>query len=981
MMFEPSARPRIFAQEPGADFPAAVARGLRARLAHLPPEAMAEVEILVNTGRMLARLRAELVALGPGFLPRLRLVSDLGAAFPTHGPAPLPMARLLQMGQAVRGLLRVDDTVAPASAAFALARSLGALFDEMQTEGVDLSALDALDVSDHSRHWNRALAFIRIVGRYLGPGSVPDAAARQRLAVAALAEEWRIAPPAHPVLVVGSTGSRGATQMLMQAVARLPQGALVLPGFDFDMPASAWLALSATPAPEDHPQYRYAELLDRLEMDASQVGLWAGPAAPDPARNRLLSLALRPVPVTDRWREEGPALGDLRPAVQDLTLIEAPSERLEAVAIAVAMRTEIEAGGTAALITPDRTLARRVTVALDRWGLRPDDSAGRPLGQTAPGRLLRQVAALMMQGCDGQALLALGKHPLAHSAAGRGPHLLALRALELHLRRRGMPLPTCEDIRTWAERTGQPIAWADWLAGFIQPPAGTHEAPLGDWLSRHRALAETAAAGPEGKGSGGLWQEAAGERALSLFDELAQAAPEGGDMSASDYFALFETLLAGINLRETYAATPGLMIWGTLEARVQGAGLVVLAGLNEGGWPEPPAPDPWLNRALRRQAGLLLPERQIGLSAHDFQQGAGAERVIVSRAARRGDAPAVPSRWVNRLVNLLGGLPAQHGPEALTQMKERGRALIEAASALSANLADLPAEIGLRNPRPAPAPPAKARPATFNVTAIKTLIRDPYAIYAELVLGLRQLDPLRPEPDARLRGTALHRVLEAFTREVPPGAPDAAATLSSAAAEILAETVPWPMARVLWHARLDSLAEGLAEWHANRTGTPAIIEARGRWTLPKVDITLIGRPDRIDLLPDGTVEIFDYKTGQVPSPAQQDKFDKQLILLALMAENGGFAGLRPAGIAAAAFVGLGAKFTTVPAKVDRDALDDHLLRLERLFRAYQNPEQGFAARRAMQTDKDTSPFDALARLGEWQLTDPAITLRVGDHDG
>jgi len=977
MMFPPSQSPRLFAQEPGADFPAAVARGLRARLAPHPPEAMAQVEIWVNTARMLNRLRGALVAEGPGFLPRLRLVSDLGVGLGSAAPA--PMARLLDMGQAVRGLLRADPTVAPPSAAYALARSLGALFDEMQTEGVPLERLDTLDVSGHSEHWNRSLAFIRLVGRYLG--AEPDQATRHRQAVLALIEDWAKSPPAHPVLVVGSTGSRGATQLFMQAVARLPQGALILPGFDFDMPNGAWASLNSTPPPEDHPQFRYAELLQNLSLTAQDVALWDGFAAPDAARNRLISLSLRPVPVTDRWREEGPLLGDLAPATRALTLIEAPSERLEAVAIALALRDEIDAGGTAALITPDRVLARRVAAALDRWGLRPDDSAGRPLGQTAPGRFLRQMAALMVSGGDGQSLLALAKHPLAHSGAPRGPHLLALRALELHLRQRGTPLPSATDLQDWAARTGHPAEWVGWLAGFLVPPAGAQDAALAHWVSLHRRLCETMAAGPEMTGSGALWQEAPGIRALELFTELEAAAPEGGTLAASEYLALFETLLAGENLRETVATTPGLMIWGTLEARAQGAGLVVLAGLNEGGWPEPPAPDPWLNRALRLQAGLLLPERQIGLSAHDFQQGAGAERVILSRALRRGDAPAVPSRWVNRLVNLLGGLRDQGGPEALQDMRARGDTWLDAARALSAGTDGLPPQVVRKNPRPAPQPPVAARPRLFNVTGVKTLIRDPFAVYAELVLGLRRLEPLRPEPDARLRGIALHAVLESFTRSVPPKTPDAAQMLGDLAEKVLYDQVPWPMARLLWQARLDALRDDFIAWHNAREGLPTLVERKGSWAVPGVDATLVGKPDRIDLRPDGRVEVFDYKTGTPPTKSQQQHFDKQLILLALMAQHGAFPGLAPQPVHEAAFVGLGTTFTTVEAEVSPDSLQRHLSELQSLFSAYLEPDQGYTARRAMKQDSDDSPYDALARLGEWQLTDRAIPERVGDHDG
>jgi len=76
-MFDPGAGHRLFALPPGCDFPAELARGLIARMAGQPPEAMARVTLFVNTQRMRRRIGALLAAEGARFLPRLRLVTDL----------------------------------------------------------------------------------------------------------------------------------------------------------------------------------------------------------------------------------------------------------------------------------------------------------------------------------------------------------------------------------------------------------------------------------------------------------------------------------------------------------------------------------------------------------------------------------------------------------------------------------------------------------------------------------------------------------------------------------------------------------------------------------------------------------------------------------------------------------------------------------------------------------------------------------------
>ncbi|MCL4676704.1 MAG: double-strand break repair protein AddB, partial [Pararhodobacter sp.] len=468
------------------------------------------------------------------------------------------------LAQAIRALLQQEPDLAPTSAAFSLADSLFRLLEEMQGEGVDLAVLDALDVSNHSDHWTRSLRFIRLIADFLGPVSSKEG--RLRRSILDLTTQWQANPPRHPILVAGSTGSRGPAALLMQAVAGLPQGALVLPGFDAGMPGAVWRGFDDPLHNEDHPQYRYARLLDGLRADAGEVRPWTDHAPPDPARNALLSLALRPAPVTDQWLRDGPALGPLDAPTRGMSLLEANGPRQEALAIALCLRQAAVEGRTAALITPDRTLARRVTAALDRWHIRPDDSAGRPLGLSAPGRFMRHCADLLGGTVSAESLVALLKHPIAHSARDRGPHLRHLRDLELHLRRDAVPYPDAETLRRWAARKEDRGAWTDWLNAGIDLLAGPDTRPLTAWIDAHLRLGDHIATGVGGADSGELWLAEAGRELRVLFDELSDHAAYGGEMQARDYSALLETLLAGREVRESVESHPGVMIWGTLEA-------------------------------------------------------------------------------------------------------------------------------------------------------------------------------------------------------------------------------------------------------------------------------------------------------------------------------------------------------------------------------------------------------------------------------
>jgi ATP-dependent helicase/nuclease subunit B len=458
MLFADTATPRLFGLPPGADFGQAVVDGLIARMTDPAPEALGHVTLFVNTRRMQRRIR-EVFDAGPArILPRVRLITDL-ARDPASGdlpPAVSPLRRRLELSQLVAGLLDRTEGLAPRAALYDLADSLARLMDEMQGEGVSPADIAALDVTDQSGHWARSLEFLTIVQRFFGGSDdAPDPERRQRAVIERLAQRWLTEPPPGPVIVAGSTGSRGATALLIDAVARLPQGAVILPGYDFDMPAPVWEMLDDPLTGEDHPQFRFRRLMQRLGLGPDEIRPWTEAPPPSPARNRLISLSLRPAPVTDQWHSEGPQLGPLSEATAGLTLLEAPSPRIEAEAIALRLRHAVEQGITAALITPDRNLTRQVTAALDRWEIVPDDSAGTPLPLSPPGRLLRQVGEAIGARLTAEPILSILKHPLCNTA-NRGDHLRHSHDFELYLRHEGVPFqpepPRSPSLRTSTAR-------------------------------------------------------------------------------------------------------------------------------------------------------------------------------------------------------------------------------------------------------------------------------------------------------------------------------------------------------------------------------------------------------------------------------------------------------------------------------------------------------------------------------------------------
>ncbi len=963
-MFDPIPDPRVFALPAGVDFSQGFVDGLLARLKDQPPEALARVVIYVNTRRSARKIEALFCAGAARLLPDIRVITELAQdphiALP---PAMPPLRRQLILAQLVSAYIAQQPDVAPQSAAFDLADSLGGLLDSFQGEGVALDALRDISVTQQSGHWERALEFLEILGEYWNhgrSGDFSDTGERQRAVVCEYARRWAIQPPDHPVIVAGSTGSRGATAVFMRAVANLPQGAIVLPGYDFDMPPAAWDSVTA-----DHPQFGFKALAEHIGFGLSPPR-WHDCPAPAPERNRLVSLSLRPAPVTDQWLSEGPDLvPDLATAGAGMTLIEAPSPRAEAEAIAVRLRIAAEQGQKAALVSPDRMLTRRVTAALARWKITPDDSAGHPLPLTPPGIFLRRIAALAGRPLLPVDLLALLKHPLCGGGPDTRPaHLEMTRMLEMKVLRGGPPFVDWQVLTGWAGDDADRLAWVGGLKAALEPlPAATAEQPLAAWLALHRQAAERLSGGPDATGMT-LWDKDAGLAARDVFAELEREAGYAGTLSVTQYRALFQAVMAQRDVRdEAFVSHPGVAILGTLEARVQSADLVILGGMNEGVWPSMPPPDPWLSREMRRQIHLPPPERQTGLSAHDYQQAIAAGEVVVSRAVRDGESPTVASRWLIRLENLLEGLGPE-GKGTLAEIRMRGAGLLALAEGVNAPESAVPPAR-----RPSPAPPPAVRPAQLSVTRIERLIRDPYAIYADKVLRLRPLDPVGRAADALVRGTTLHRVMELFIEKTREGLPaDAEKLLLDLTRDILEQDVPWPSTRRFWQARMEKIAAWLVDKERDRraTGTPLKTEVSGKRRLPDIEFTLTAKADRIDLLAGGTLAIYDYKSGGLPSKKQLQNFAVQLPLEGAIAQAGGFDGIAAAPVSHLELIGLGGGGKTEA--LDPDTVDISRVweNLGKLIAAFARPTQGYTARHQTEKTGFTGDYDHLSRFGEWQ---------------
>jgi ATP-dependent helicase/nuclease subunit B len=904
----------------------------------------------------------------------------------------------------------------PAST-LALASDLARLIDDMVTRDVAWDALDGLVPDQLDQYWQHSLQFLQIARKawpdHLAEIGKIEPAARRDLLIAA--EAARLT--AHhdgAVIAAGSTGSMPATAKFLHAVATLPHGAVVLPGLDTDLDDEAWQGIggikdaqgkfTAHPA-SNHPQFAMHALLRRFGIERGDVEMVGAPAPR--GREVLVSEAMRPSNATGQWHErlrEPEVAAKIAGAVENLAVIEAPNPEMEALAIAVAMREARHLEKSAALVTPDRALARRVMAALGRWNLDFADSGGDALIETSTGIFARLAAEAVAKGLEPATLLALLKHPLCRLGCASGALKPAIEALELALLRgtrpQGGTSGLARDFARFREELGKlrrrevsslhgseprahltndAIDRADALISALRSALAPLESlaaskphDFAELAERHRDI--LIALSRDENGVAVAFEEAGGSALASSFDDLlVEQKPSGLMVALPDYPDVFQTAFADRAVRRPERPGALLQIYGPLESRLMQADRVIVGGLIEGVWPPAPRIDPWLSRPMRHELGLDLPERRIGLSAHDFAQLLGTEDVILSHSAKAGGAPAVASRFLHRL-------EAVAGDGRWRAAKQAGEKYVQFAHEL-----DRPDKVQ-PVPQPEPKPPRATRPLKLSVTAIEDWLRDPYTIYAKYILKLEALDPVDMPLSAADRGSAIHDALGEFTKEYAAKLPDdPARVLKQIGEKYFAPLMERPEARALWWPRFQRIAGWFADWEVARRGHIETIEAEIRGEIPiRLDhertFILSARADRIERRTDGSFAILDYKTGQPPTGKQvRMGLSPQLTLEAAILREGGFEGIA-AGSSVSELVyvrlsgnnppgeqrSLELKIKPNDTPQPPDAAADYARQqLEALIRKFEDESEPYRSLNLPMWTNRYGAYDDLARIKEW----------------
>ena len=917
---------RVFAIPAEQRFLPALAEGLLAQVPHDDPAALATYTLLLPTRRAARALREAFLTAAGGralLLPRMRALPGLSVeeadelALPALldlPPAVPPLTRQAVLSRIVLGIPRRYGGPLGAEQAWLLAGELATLFDEIAFEEADLDLIESAHPTDFAASWLARLdglvpdklavhwqittrllqAVVRDWNQWLQTQRLMDLGLARVRALIAQRRALEAAPPREKLIAagIGAGGTIPAATALLRCIASLPNGALVLQGMAEPITPSLADAIRRAPS---HPFVGQLKLLSDLGVEPNAPRPWTaadhGGAPTD--RAVMLARSLRPAEGLDVWTERDAPRW--KAALAGISRLQAADAQQEAAAIALLLREAMEVPGKrAALITPDRDLARRVAAELARHGITADDSAGAPLADAPAAAFLRLIARMIADGFAPAALLAVLKHPLCSAGMERGVWLEAVRGLERKCLRGPRPAAGLQALRT-ALPAGDTVlvalvdALQSALGDFIALPPSPSRPPA-DLLALHLAAAEALAATPDFPGGIRLYAGEEGEALARHLASLGEALAEMPPIAAASWPCAFDAMLAGpiappFRAQRDTAAHPRIAILGLLEARLQSFDRVILGALEENIWPQATEPGPWMSRPMRARFGLPAPEARIGRVAADFfHAAASASELVLSTARKRGGAPSVPTRWLTRLETFLKG---------------QGEIVLPASLAARwAAALDEPLEDPKPCKRAAFSPPVKVRPRRLSVSDATQLIADPYAFYAARILRLRPLDDLDADIGAREYGTLVHHAMRFFLTGLGtgwPGAEAARALWHQACAEALQKEAVHPGVLAFWGPRMTRMGEFvIAEEETLRAQNGLVrclTEHKGSLTLNLAggDVEIVATADRLDELAGGGWRILDYKTGQVPGATQVIAgAAPQLALEAMILEAGGY---------------------------------------------------------------------------------------------
>ncbi len=866
--------------------------------------------------------------------------------------------------------------------AYSLAVDLAHLMDTVEMEELSFDNLKNIVPDKYSKHWQETLEFLKIITEnyplilkeqnLLNPVDYKVKLIKQQINL------WKSFPPKGRIFAAGSTGSLVPISYMLKYIASIDNGYLILPGLDKNISDSDFDFLTSDypNSNQNHPQYGLLKLIKGLNLKINEV-----PNLPlykkdydvvDVDREKLSSCIMISSDMNSNWQN----LSFKENVLENVTEIELQNEADEVFAISSLLRKSIEENKKALLITPDRKIAKSVASKLKSWNIIVDDSAGIPASDTITGNYIILILKMIYDNFSPYSLLAVLKHKYTHLGYNKNELNNIINSLENNVLCGKFGIDNLDRMLSYEQC---PIDVEILLnkikalcSEYISLMSDIDKYSIYDLFIKHLKLVENFVSGPNIDFNEILWSS---DIHIELSKELKsfiaalkeiknkEYSISIDEMTASAYFIFISNYLLSLNLRITNGIHPNIAIMNSIEARLIDADLYIMAGLNEDTFPAVISDDPWMNRPMKAEFKLPLPERKIGLSSHDFVEFFCKKNVVMTHSQKVKGVNTITSRWLTKLSAIVEIAKIKWdnslSQEVLYWIKNFETKVI-----------------GNRCKQPSPCPPIEARPKELSATWIEKWYRDPYIIFANKILGLEKIKDINPTIGGAEFGDIIHNAVQKFKE-----------CNFSTEEELLNLMVKESLSIMsinqndFWLQRFKSIAKSFIQFEKKYKNDVklSILENEGKYKISD-NFTIKAKADRIDVLNNNTCAVYDYKTGTIPyKKSVLTGYSPQLLIEALIIENGGYVSIGSKKVSKIAYLALKNKesdnkeiiFSEYDDKPLSEMIADTNNNLKDMINKFYNKENPASyishpnPNKVGDLIKKYSEYEHLARIKEW----------------
>ncbi len=807
------------------------------------------------------------------------------------------------------------------SHALNIASQLKNLFDDIERQEIDMEKIHEIDDSDLAQHRQFTLDFLKKfyvrVKNSILKDNVFSKVAYQNLIINYFAATIDSQGLKSPLVVAGSTGSVNFSKKLIKSIAADKNGHVVLYGLNQEVERVE---------KEVHPQFILSELLKFIEVEKSAVVEIAEEKFKicDELRVDLLLTSMLPSEETHAWQRLEKNLKVTEDLEKNFSYVQAKNEIEEARIIAAAASQASLVNKRVAIIANDHKFVELLKAELRKFLVKYNDARSLNLSSSKLVGLILLLFELLENDFESATLLAVLKHPFSIYLDEKT--LVDFEVKVLREQRSGDGLVALKEKIKFAQDEEMKNFFASFLEN-IEPLKNLYgNVELSKYFLAITQVIENFSAK--------TWQELielepAAEELGEFFKKLQNAGEFVVDVKESSRF--FQSLFAQISYFEHSDSLASIQIMSTIEARLLNFDLMIVSSLNQGDFPQIEGEN-WLGRKIRSDLGIDLSAKKYGQNAYDFCNYLSNESVILTRCHVKGGALAIASPFILRLEILC---------KKLAIKLDDGKKYFDLLEKLDFVEAS---KIKVKAQELSPKPPLEYRPKKLSITEIPKLLSDPYQIYAKRILQLRELNRIDYEPEFREFGTFVHKALEDYIKNSQEE------FFMQKAENIFAKFFISNEAKLIWWPKFENIFQNFIVENKGLQSSKDCVEVSIKMFVK--DVLISGKIDRVSFFGD-EVEIFDYKTGQIPSTKDVAcGLQPQLTIYALMLILGSIENLKnisPEKIKSLSYWKLSATAESEVKKVFKDHEEIKIviaaakIGLEKLIEHFNDSNNGYAS--------------------------------------